>query len=424
MKTKLKMALSLILSAIVIFSSIAIGGMFASADDAVTYDFNSETGVLTISGKGEATSEGVDSCSDYKYDYQLKEIIINEGITSIADNFHSNHLDLNFTKVTLPNGLLSIGEYAFSGCNYLKEINIPDTVTKIGKYAFYRCTSLTEISIPKGVDTINEGTFCACTSLKTVTMTDSVTTIGNGAFQYCCYLSTLALSKNLTSVGEDAFLWCASLSELHIPKGLDLIGDWAFYGLESLENISVDPENKKFTVVDGVLFNADKTELILYPAYKEGTSYKVPDTVTTICYGAFDLFTGNVKTTYNGSKAQWEQIEIVGGFNSGIRNYVEFANDCKHTETKAVNAVPATCTAGGYSGDIYCAECGEKIKDNAETAALGHDLKTETKAASFFKDGLKTTKCARCGEVIKTEVLPSTIHRILNWFKNIFKFAF
>jgi hypothetical protein len=99
-------------------------------------------------------------------------------------------------------------------------------------------------------------------------------------------LKTFTWSKNLTSIGEWAFGWC-SLSKLHIPKGLDLIGDWAFYGLESLENISVDPENKNFTVVDGVLFNTDKTQLILYPACKEGTSYNVPDTVTTICYGAF-----------------------------------------------------------------------------------------------------------------------------------------
>ena len=215
MKTKLKMALSLILSAIVIFSSIAIGGMFASADDAVTYDFNSETGVLTISGTGEVTQSGVLAKVTNRDD--LKSVVINDGITSIGNGAFMNGYQ-ELTSVTLPDTVTTIGELAFNGCNSL---------------------------------------------------------------------STFTWSKNLISVGEEAFSMCTSLSELYIPKGLETIGDGAFNGLKSLKEIAVDPENKKFTVDDGVLFNADKTQLILYPVCKEGTSYKVPDTVTTICEGAF-----------------------------------------------------------------------------------------------------------------------------------------
>ena len=36
---------------------------------------------------------------------------------------------------------------------------------------------------------------------------------------------------------------------------------------------------------------------------------------------------------------------------------------CKHSETKLVNAIAATCTEAGYSGDTYCAKCSEKLSD-------------------------------------------------------------
>lgn len=77
------------------------------------------------------------------------------------------------------------------------------------------------------------------------------------------------------------------------------------------------------------------------------------------------------------------------------------------------NTNKATCEESAV-----CSKCGEKY-----LPALGHELKTEIKAATFFKDGSKTTKCVRCNKVINTEELPSTIHRILAWFKNIFSFA-
>ena len=56
----------------------------------------------------------------------------------------------------VPNGIKSIGNYAFSNCKNLTSIIIPDGITKIGYSAFSECTSLTSITIPKSVTSIED----------------------------------------------------------------------------------------------------------------------------------------------------------------------------------------------------------------------------------------------------------------------------
>ena len=57
-------------------------------------------------------------------------------------------------KVTLPEGLTDIGDYAFYGCRNLKEIEIPETVARIGRRAFAMCGSLNKLTVPAAIDTI------------------------------------------------------------------------------------------------------------------------------------------------------------------------------------------------------------------------------------------------------------------------------
>ena len=83
--------------------------------------------------------------------------------------------------------------------------------------------------------------------------------------------------------------------------------------------------------------------------------------------------------------------------------------ECKHTDTtkrEVRNAKTATCTSDGYSGDIYCTNCGNLIKAGSVTKAVGHqwDSGVITKAATATQTGIKTYTCTVC-KITRTEVI-------------------
>lgn len=65
----------------------------------------------------------------------------------------------NLTTINFPNGLKSIGEEAFEGCNNLKTINLPNGLKSIGKRAFQYCTNLTSVTFPKTPIIIDDYAF-------------------------------------------------------------------------------------------------------------------------------------------------------------------------------------------------------------------------------------------------------------------------
>ncbi len=123
-------AMLMIVSMTVYLPISASAASSGSCGDTATYEFD-DNGVLTISGTGE-----VDAFSLGLYRSSAKKIIVNEGITSIADSTFSNFTSL--TEVTLPTSLTSIGDSAFSTCSELTSVIISGNV-KIGSMAFGSC---------------------------------------------------------------------------------------------------------------------------------------------------------------------------------------------------------------------------------------------------------------------------------------------
>ena len=83
------------------------------------------------------------------------------------------------TKVSMPNGVTNIGQYAFYSCNGLTSVGVsgsgasvelPDSLTTIYNYAFYNCSGLTTVTIPSTVTTINDSAFYTCTHLTSITV--------------------------------------------------------------------------------------------------------------------------------------------------------------------------------------------------------------------------------------------------------------
>jgi hypothetical protein len=131
-----------------------------SWDENITYTFNDY--VLTLSGSGEMSdftskNSGLAALGSYKW--PIKEIIIEDGITSIGDYAfsYSSYAPSNsyIEKISIPDSVTSIGKYAFSQCSSLTDISIPNSVTSIGYGAFYDCPNLTKINVPNSVTSTN-----------------------------------------------------------------------------------------------------------------------------------------------------------------------------------------------------------------------------------------------------------------------------
>ena len=149
----------------------------------------------------------------------------------------------SLSSITIPKTVSTIEkDYlfrgAFRGCASLKKVIFEEgsALTSIGDYSFYGCSSLEEISFPDGLKTIGEYAFTENTALKTVVFSDSITSIGQNAFCDCSSIEGIAFGAELTSLGDDAFRGCTSLKELKTDSKLSSIPERGFYDCNKLQS--------------------------------------------------------------------------------------------------------------------------------------------------------------------------------------------
>ena len=142
-------------------------------------------------------------------------------------------------RVVVPDGVTSIGSWAFYGCSGLTEIVLPGSVTSIGDMAFDDCSGLTEFRLPEGVTSIGDSAFSGCTGLTEIRLPESLTSIGKSAFRGCKGLTLVRLPEGVTSIGDEAFSYCGSLTEIRLPESLTSIGKYAFSGCARLKRVDL-----------------------------------------------------------------------------------------------------------------------------------------------------------------------------------------
>ncbi len=243
--------------------------------------FSGRSGLTSITIPGSVTSIGFGAFSNCS---GLTSITIPSGVTSIGHEafYYCNNLtcitveadNRNYASqdgilynkaktefihipaaiqgaVTIPNGVTSVGDSAFSGCSGLTSVTIPDNVRSIGKLAFNGCSQLVSISIGAGVNVIGGDAFEACNALNSVYITDLSAwcniEFNNNPLLYGAKLylngqtlkDEVILPNTVTSLGNYALLGCNEITALIIPDSVKTVGYMALSGCSALKSLTI-----------------------------------------------------------------------------------------------------------------------------------------------------------------------------------------
>lgn len=259
-------------------------------------------------------SDGIDICKSQSIRFYSDDAADNafEIENGVLKKYHGNA-----NAVVIPDGVTSIGDFAFQNCESLTAVKIADSVTSIGNFAFWGCGALASVYIPDGVTSIGDGAFQACDALAAIDIPESVTHIGRAALQPNVTSSTpspvfvpdtkpeppkpdpkpaspltdfkikrgvlikylgnsedVVIPEGVTEIGNKAFSSCYSLESIEIPNGVTTIGNEAFTFCNSLRFIHIP--NSVTSIGDGAFSWCESLQ-----------SVKIPDSVTSIGENAF-----------------------------------------------------------------------------------------------------------------------------------------
>lgn len=264
------------------------------------------------------------------------------------------------SSYSIPDGVTTVGWYAFAGCDRLTSVNIPNGVTSIEDGAFFGCDKFASITIPDSVKSIGNDAFNSCDALASITIPDSVTSMGYYVFDSTAYFNDDANWENdvlyidnhllqvrpliadeyvikagTKTVAGYAFADCNLLTSVIIPDGMVSVGVWAFLACTSLVSITI------------------------------------PDSVTSVGEYASYYCNSLVDVWYTGSKSDKEDVSI-GDENDKLTLALWHYNACPigadHVYENACDTVCDECCATREVGDhvydnardIDCNVCGEE----------------------------------------------------------------
>lgn len=200
-------------------------------------------------------------------------------------------------RVSMSDGVTSVGQYAFFECSNLSSVSIPTSVTSMGNSAFEGCSRLSNVSLPPYLSSLGASVFFNCPSLAEISLPEGVKEIPDAGFAYSG-IAHIDLPQGVTRIGYAAFLGCSRLTDIVLPDSVSSIDDMAFmvsvtvsqgylpYVPTPFTRIDVAPGNPYFTSIDGVLFDKEGKTLIAYPEGKSD-KYVVPNGVEQIGAYAF-----------------------------------------------------------------------------------------------------------------------------------------
>ena len=246
---------------------VVIRGYAGSTAQALAEEKNFAFEDLTISAQFQYTVDDtgatVTGYTGQGGTVEIPSVLGGKPVVAIGNNaFQMPNLEIrtDITAVILPEGLQSIGRSAFWGCAGIASIEIPDSVTEIGWAAFETCENLTSVTLPKNLTQISDNLFHNC-PLTEIDLPQGITRIGDYAFRDTG-LTAIVIPEGTLSIGKCAFEGCSELSAVTIPASVTEVGECAFANCPKLAPLDEILPEKLTKVIDGVVYNADGTQII------------------------------------------------------------------------------------------------------------------------------------------------------------------
>lgn len=312
----------------------------------------------------------------------IRELFIPKNVKHIGDSCFRDCVGLRKLNIQEE---IEIGERAFENCRELSEISLPNDLAEIYSGVFNSCHSLVEINLPSSLFAIGDNAFASCSRLKRITLPNGVSRIDDAVFSGCTSLEAVSIPESVSKIGKNVFKDCTNLTRINIPAGVRKIDSGCFRGCSSLTEINVNPRNKKYKSMDGVMFSKNKSVIVCHPANIDSEEYEIPDSVSIIEDWAFANCTKLKKVIIPDS------VEIIGeGAFIGCTNleeiYIPYSVDCINDTAfrgcknlKRVYIESKTLKDFGWgifyrcSRDLVVYYCSYVVKEYCERLNINHE---------------------------------------------------
>ncbi|MBR4480538.1 MAG: leucine-rich repeat domain-containing protein [Prevotella sp.] len=298
----------------------------------------------------------------------VQNLVIPNGVTTIGDWAFNSCSDLS--SVIIPSGVTIIGNYAFSNCANLSSVTIGDDVVSIGMYAF-SSTSLASVTFGSSVATIGTGAFWGCSGLNSVVFPSSLTTIDSNAFDGCCGLSTLEIPNSVSNINSGAFDGCSGLASVTIGSGVNYIGNYAFKNCTQLADVYCKATQLRTALTSDGMYTSLYTEPDAFTdSYQQDITLYVPAASIT-AYQAIEpwkYFKGPLALTGGTTKCAKPTISYTNGtidFTCSTAG-VEFVSSVTSEDVKNYSTASITLTQK-FTISVYATKAG---MDNSDTATM------------------------------------------------------
>lgn len=357
-----------------------------------------------INEKGNITITGCDT--GYKGAMYIPSQIDGTPVEEIKGGAFADCTGL--TSAEIGKGIKIIDGNAFKGCTSLTSVKIPDSLTDIRSEAFYGCSAMEEFTIPVGFKGRLVEAFMGMDNLKAIKVEDGnkwYTSVDGGLYGCSAADSpfggetgiteliavpsayetdNLIIPEGTKNAAHGALYECSKVTGITFPDSMEYFDCYSYLvslnGMDigikklhitkklripeglavmcpELEEITVDSENERYKLIDGVLYNKDVTYVACYPPKKAAVKlYEVPDTVTELL--RYSMYHANVEEIILPESVANLEIEAI--VTPSLKRITIMNPDCELLG----NAAVANNMKGEYSGVI----CGYKDSTAQEYA--------------------------------------------------------